>query len=924
LRHLADNAYVAVDLRGRPASITFLLPSVHRNKGPAVRRQTHKDVYMKTLYLRDKFSIGDKSLDYLINVIFGLFFFFPVVGFIAFAVRYDMLHDKYLPLFFLGVLGFSLSGLILLRRVFGSLSWIARRRISGQGRPAADSGGIEAADLNSILHTFHALDARCNSALEQLREKSTANDLVRELAEFCCASADPQEIFAATLERAMTLSGAAAGSVLLLDKKRPRQMVVTATCGTASDNIGACCQLNNTVIVQALINKTAMLVEDVAEDGRFQAKDLPHAGCTSCICMPIRSRRRIIGVLALSGGSEQPLTAATIRALTPLVSSAAFAVDNLKLQRESRRARGYLQGIGRLCNRVVDERDGNDLLHNILLDMQRMIPLDAAVVLSLDDGPARLLRVAELLGRGPAGLSAGARITFEKGDALDRIVGRPKMTILDKKDHLPPVLEAFMGAFSVRGSRLALPLKVRQHLVGVLLCCMRGTSILSGWRVTLPWVASLLAVSMERRQLLRDVARRDRELETIRHVGSALASSTFDLKQVLKYTMDMIRVTINVEAGFLFLTRDSELEFAVALNVEMAPLKNLRLKLGQGIAGYVAARGEPILINDISSSPHFFPEIDEAAGFTTRSVLCVPMISQGRVIGVLELLNKLESRFSAADTDLIQSIAASVSIAIENAHLYRKMVSMAESERSIRQMFQKFVPKKVVDHILRDAQGNRLLIEDYRTLTLLNIDIRGFSNLSRKLGARRTVSLLNYFFSVMGGIVFNHHGIVDKYLGDGFLALFGAPVVSPDDADNAVAAALKMQAELASVNSRLAADYGLTLEVGISLHSGEVVVGNIGFEMKMDYTVIGEAVNDVFRLQELCKSFPHSILISESTYRATSAGLTVKPANTGASPATGRMQVYELMGFQNSQTAESNAAVIGINRPAPLPAATRI
>lgn len=879
---------------------------------------------MKTQGLKEKFSIGDKSLGYLVNVIFGLFFFFPVVGFIAFAVKYDMLNDKYLPLFFLGVLGFSLSGLILLRRVFGSLSWIARRRMSAESRQTADSGRIDTANLNSIVQTFHALDARHNSTVQQLGKKCTENDMLRELAELCCASADPQEILAATLERAMTLSGATAGSVLLLDKKQPCQMVVTATCGSVGNKIGEHCRLENSAARHALVNKTTLLIENIADDKRFQAQDLPHAGCTSCICMPIKSRRRIVGVLALSGSSDQPLTADTVRALTPLASGAAFAVDNLKLLHESRRARGYLQGIGRICSRVVDDRDGNGLLHEILQDMQRMIPLEAAVVLSLEDARARLLRVADLLVHGSAGLPKGKLISFAKGDVLDRIIRRSDMTVLDKKDRLPGELEAFVGIFNAHGSRLALPLKVRQRLVGVLLCRMRGVSILSGWRVTLPWAASLLAVAMERRQLLRDVARRDRELETIKHVGSALASSTFDLKQVLKYTMDMIRVTINVEAGFLFLTRGSELEFAVALNVEMAPLKNLRLKLGQGIAGYVAARGEPILVNDVSSSPHFFPEIDEAAGFTTRSVLCVPMISQGKVIGVLELLNKLESRFGASDTDLIQSIAASVSIAIENAHLYRKMVSMAENERSIRQMFQKFVPKKVVDHILRDAHGNRLLTEDCRSLTLLNIDIRGFSNLSRKLGARRTVSLLNYFFSVMGGIVFSHHGIVDKYLGDGFLALFGAPVAAPDDADNAVAAALKMRAELVPVNRRLAADYGLTLNIGISLHCGEVVVGNIGFDMKMDYTVIGEAVNDVFRLQELCKAFPHSILISESAYRATSVRLAVRTADTGASPVVGGMQVYELIGFKDSPAAESNAAVIDIKRPAPLPAATRI
>jgi class 3 adenylate cyclase len=136
--------------------------------------------------------------------------------------------------------------------------------------------------------------------------------------------------------------------------------------------------------------------------------------------------------------------------------------------------------------------------------------------------------------------------------------------------------------------------------------------------------------------------------------------------------------------------------------------------------------------------------------------------------------------------------------------------------------------------------------------------------------------LLNRFFAGMGSIVFKHHGIVDKYLGDGFLAVFGAPVSSTSDADNAVSAALDMQASLNALNAGLQKTFGASLEVGIAVHTGEVVVGNIGFEKKMDYTVIGDAVNTVFRLQVLTKPFPNGILLSEKTLRATRARLDVE------------------------------------------------
>jgi adenylate cyclase len=151
----------------------------------------------------------------------------------------------------------------------------------------------------------------------------------------------------------------------------------------------------------------------------------------------------------------------------------------------------------------------------------------------------------------------------------------------------------------------------------------------------------------------------------------------------------------------------------------------------------------------------------------------------------------------------------------------------------------------------------------------------------------------------MGEIVFKHHGIVDKYLGDGFLALFGAPVSRAADADNAVAAALEMQRSMEDVNDYLQKRFGSTLEMGVSIHTGEVVVGNIGFEKKMDYTVIGDSVNFVFRLQSLCKPWPNSILISEKTRHACEAALQVE--EIGHHAVNGdfeEMKIYRVIGRQ--------------------------
>ena len=172
------------------------------------------------------------------------------------------------------------------------------------------------------------------------------------------------------------------------------------------------------------------------------------------------------------------------------------------------------------------------------------------------------------------------------------------------------------------------------------------------------------------------------------------------------------------------------MEFNTDDRVDIESLKKFRLKLGQGIAGSVAARGETIIVNDTQKSNMFYQEVDEGTGFQTRSALCVPVISQSRVVGVIEVLNKRNSDFDGNDRDLLQSIASSVSIAIENARLYEETVLRAENERDIRQMFQKFVPKEVVEKIIHDTDKVRTAVDEFKTLTLLNIDMRGFSELT--------------------------------------------------------------------------------------------------------------------------------------------------------------------------------------------------
>jgi adenylate cyclase len=817
-----------------------------------------------------------------------------------------MLKDQYVPLFFLGILIFSFAGFSILKNLFDKISRISEQMSSNYLDELSDNQLPSGADeLHRIVQSFGAIERRFHSTFNELEKKSSEISILKDLSELCYVTFDPEEILHITLERALMLTNSDLGSILTLKKTEPKSFIVKATVGLgkfvkAGDRI----DFETSIAKYAVINKSPLIVDDIETDNRFGRANLAHYGTKSFVCMPIKTSKDIFGVLTISSRNiDRIYSQEDVEVLTPLLSNAAFTYENLQLLKENERNIKHLRSIEKIFKILISSFRDTELLHAVLNELQSVVPFELAFVLMEDEAKLGHLKIFDLLINGPSNLAKGASYPY-KGSIIEKVFKQETSLIVDNTFSSSNAVDRELFADHGCTAGMLAPLKRDGNVTGILALTAKEVGVFVNVQKLISWVANGLSLAIERNRLSEAVVKRNRELDTIRQVGSALASSTFDISKVLKYTMDMIREAMNVEAGSLLFLEDDELEIAVAFNIKIKSMKKFRLKIGQGIAGYVAARGKSIMVNDIEKSPHFYPLVDESSGFQTRSALCVPMVSQGKVIGVIEVLNKISGEFDTNDKDLLQSIATSVCIALENARLYKETVSMAEQERDIRQMFQKFVPKQVLDKIIYNTENDKPQIEEIKTLTLLNIDIRGFSELSRHIGSQKTVSLLNSFFSVMGGIVFKHYGIVDKYLGDGFLALFGAPVSSTEDADNAITAGFEMKNSLTAVNRYLEKKFGSTVQMGISIHTGEVVVGNIGFEKKMDYTVIGDPVNTVFRLQHLTRSFPNGILISENTLRAARSRPDVGEIKISSDLAQelGSMKVYELLNANPEET----------------------
>ncbi len=848
-----------------------------------------------------------RNLYYKLNIIFGLFFLFPVLGFLYFIYSNKMLSNQYVPLYLIGVLVFSLLGFIVLRNLFDKIAeisdTIAKDVVTEVTGDALQTGKDE---LQNIVESFSTLQHQFGSTFNQLEKKASEISILKELSELCYVTFDPEEILYVTLERSLMLTGSDLGSVLTIEKKARKQFVVKASVGLGEYvKLGDRIDFETSIAKYAVINKSPLVVKDVEKDRRFGRSNLPHYGTKSFVCMPIKTSKDIIGVLTLSRKDDSRVYShEDVEALTPLLSNAAFTYENLRLIKENDQGALQLRSIEKIFKIINSSFRDSELLQAVFTEIRGVVPFDLALVLTKNGQKLDQYTVYDMFSQGPTNINRGTQFSC-KGTVIEKVLRQESTVLLDDTPSLLANLlngktgarcsnlekELFVGAG--RRTCLLTPLRTDGVVTGMLALSAKSPGLFNGMQNLMEWIANGLSIAIDRNRLSAAVLKRNQELETIRQIGSALASSTFDIKKVLKYTMDMVRILMNVEAGSLLFLENGDLELAVAFNTRLKTMKKFRLKIGQGIAGYVAARGEPIIVNDTQKSPHFFPGVDQYTGYHTHSALAVPMITQGKVIGVVEVLNKTSGDFTPNDEDLLQSIAASVSIAIENARLYRETVSMAEHERNVRRMFQKFVPKQVLESIIHGEQAPAALVNEIKTVTLLNIDIRGFTELAIEMGPQKTVSLLNHFFSVMGEIVFTHSGIVDKYLGDGFLAIFGAPVSGIRDADNAVSAALEMKNAVTEINRMFQKELGLGMSIGISVHTGDVVVGNIGFDKKMDYTVIGDAVNTVFRLQELTKSYPNGIIIGERTRKAAQNQLEVNDINN----ALGELKLYELVGL---------------------------
>jgi adenylate cyclase len=289
-----------------------------------------------------------------------------------------------------------------------------------------------------------------------------------------------------------------------------------------------------------------------------------------------------------------------------------------------------------------------------------------------------------------------------------------------------------------------------------------------------------------------------------------------------------------------------------------------------------------------------------------HSVMCAPLLGGAGLLGVIYVdCQQVMHMFTEDDLDLLNAIAGATSIAVDNAISHERLVR----EELARAKYSRFMPRHVVEEIL--ANPNALSLGGKNAdVTILFSDVRGFTSMSENLPPETVVQILNEYFSDMAPIVFEHTGLLDKYMGDGLMALFGVPLTSEHSAVNAVSAAVAMQRRMNIVNQSLR-ERGLSeIAIGIGINTGTATVGYIGSEEKTDYTAIGDAVNLAARLEKEAQA--GQIIISHATLQEIGSRFLVRPSGRGEVKVKGKkepVQVYEVIWNEAERTTHTGSDV---------------
>jgi class 3 adenylate cyclase len=412
--------------------------------------------------------------------------------------------------------------------------------------------------------------------------------------------------------------------------------------------------------------------------------------------------------------------------------------------------------------------------------------------------------------------------------------------------------------------------------------------------------------------LLDEINRRHNDTLLVKEIGQA-TSKLLNIDNLLNSVIESMKRLLDFDRGGIWLVNSDNTRLVYRAGYGYEPdiyniLKKSYFRLdnpnSKGVAVEAFKKQRAFLVNEISEIEADLTSrsLEFIKLIGTRSFVCVPLVYERRSFGIIFVDNIRSKRtLSQTDISLLTGISRQISISINNAMSYQKLKESKERESSLRKLFERYVPASV---IRRYVSGLDLFKGEEAFITALFLDIRDFTASTENMNVVNVVSFLNEYFDRCSAIISEEHGHINKYTGDGFLAIFGAP----EPLSNHITMGFNAACRILDLSKGMIMG-NKSIQIGIGLHTGRVILGNLGSKTKMEYTAIGDTINTAARLQELTKQFRGFPLIMSKDVRDG-----IEPgyigykgiSNLGLRMIRGKKDTLEIFGFNNSEDYSSS------------------